>query len=334
METFEYNADSSYNNYLEAKQVLATYDSSSSEYKTALSTVNEFKDFLMNNSTKYGVYLTGLSQGSYELAAVTPNDFLLVSILSAAIVLIILLFTFKKVKLSIILMLVIESGIWINLAIVYFTSLVNPTYTINFVAYLIVTAIELGATVDYAIILTTKYLEEKKSGVKSIQSIKNAINRAAPGVTTSALILIGECALVHLITTNMIVGQITRLLAIGTAMSYVFVFTLLPAILSFDERIKRAISIKRGKGDPDKGRLMYNPNYYNQDGTLLPEIITPDETASEETVPEPTKLESDSSDTAAVEGSIIDNGSTKDEVTAVITESTDNADSDNKFDEE
>ena len=176
--------------------------------------------------------------------------------------------------------------------------------------------------------LFRSYLEEKKSGVKSIQSIKNAINRAAPSVTTSALILMGVCALVHLITTNMIVGQITRLLAIGTAMSYVFVFTLLPAILSFDERIKRAISIKKGKGDPDKGRLMYNPNYYNQDGTLLPEIIASDESA---VVEEKVNVESDTSESKnAQENDDVVN----DEITAVVAESTDNTDSDKKSIEE
>ncbi|MCX4362944.1 MAG: MMPL family transporter [Clostridia bacterium] len=302
MEAFEnYDRDNSNDPYIKVAQAKAACDDArdnfgieSNEYKSALAAYNsvadEFKETLMNNSTTYSVYLTGLAQGSYDLATVTPNDFLLVSLLSAAIVLLILLFTFKNFKLSVILMLVIESGIWINLSFVFFTSLFTPGHTINFVAYLIVTAIELGATVDYAIMLTTKYLEEKKSGVKSIQSIKNAINRAAPGVTTSALILIGVCALVHLITTNMIVGQITRLLAIGTTMSYIFVFTLLPAILSFDERIKRAWSIKRDKGDPDKGRLLYNPNYYNQDGTLLQEITTSD-SISTATVEEQVEME-------------------------------------------
>lgn len=296
MSTFENydknNADEPYLKVIEAKQ---QYGENSQEYKIA---VEEFKDILMDSSTSYDIYTTGLAQGSYDLAKVTPNDFLLVTLLSAAIVLLILLFTFKNFKLSLILMLVIESGIWINLSFVFFTSLINPGHTINFVAYLIVTAIELGATVDYAIMLTTKYLEEKKSGVKSVQAVKNAINRAAAGVTTSALILIGVCALVHLITTNMIVGQITRLLAIGTSMSYVFVFTLLPAILSLDERVKRAWSIKRGKGDPDKGRLMYNPNYYNQDGTLLAEIEVKDEDHYDESyyIEEKVTDESDCSD--------------------------------------
>lgn len=273
VETFElYNGDeakTAHENLIKLRDEKGAY---SAEYLSAL---GEFKDSVMNNSKDYNVYMTGLAQGAYELNRVTPSDFLLVSLLSAAIVLLILLFTFKNFKLSLILMLVIESGIWINLSIVYFAGLVNPANKINFVAYLIVTAIELGATVDYAIMLTSKYLEEKKDGVKSLAAIKNAINRAAPGVTTSALILISVCACVHLITTNMIVAQITRLLAIGTSMSYVFVFTLLPAILSFDERVRRRRSIKKGKGDPDVGRFDYNPNYYSENGAALVQETVP-----------------------------------------------------------
>ncbi|MDE6189955.1 MAG: MMPL family transporter, partial [Clostridia bacterium] len=284
VETFglydEQNAEEPYLNLISVKN---EFGENSDEYKTALA---DFKEYVMNNSKIYSVYMTGLAQGAYELNRVTPSDFLLVTLLSAAIVLIILLFTFKKVKLSVILMLVIESGIWINLSFVYFGSLIDPSSKINFVAYLIVTAIELGATVDYAIMLTTKYLEEKKNGVKSIDSVKNAINRAAPGITTSAFILIGVCACVHLITSNMIVAQITRLLAIGTSMSYVFVFTLLPAILSFDERIKRKISIKKGKGDPDIGRFTLNPLYYNEDGTPIADAEIVDDNLATQTVAE------------------------------------------------
>lgn len=328
LESFEnYDVTNPNEPYLKVIDAKTAYGEDSEQYKLA---VQEFKDNLMNSSTSYQIYLTGLAQGSYDLATVTPNDFLLVTLLSAAIVLLILLFTFKNVKLSIILMLVIESGIWINLSLVYFTSLFNPAHTINFVAYLIVTAIELGATVDYAIMLTTKYLEEKKSGVKSIQSIKNAINRAAPGVTTSALILIGVCALVHLITTNMIVGQITRLLAIGTTMSYVFVFTLLPAILSFDERIKRAWSIKRGKGDPDKGRLMYNPNYYNQDGTHLPEVVIADESAIVEKAAMPEAVLQSETDNIPQ----VDDFPANDEITADVTTQVENSAVEEKTDEE
>lgn len=267
VESFElYDSENANDPYMKVLAAKESYGEDSKEYVNAMTS---FKNTIMDSSTKFGVYVTGLSQGAYELNQVTPNDFLIVSFLSAGIVLIILLFTFKNFKLSLILLLVIESGIWINLSIVYFASMLGISSKINFVAYLIVTAIELGATVDYAIMLTSKYMEEKKAGVKSVRAVQNAINRAAPSVTTSAFILIGVCICVNLITTNIIVAQITRLIAIGTTMSYVFVFTLLPAILSLRERVLRRRSIKKGKGDPDEGRLDYNPQYYNEDGTPL-----------------------------------------------------------------
>lgn len=259
-----YDSQNANDPYMLALAAKEQYGEDSTQYANAL---DSFKESIMHHSTSYGVYVTGLAQGAYELNQVTPSDFLLVSLLSAAIVFVILLFTFKNFKLSLILLLVIESGIWINLSFVYFGCLLGIASKINFVAYLIVTAIELGATVDYAIMLTSKYLEEKKAGVKSVRAVQNAINRAAPSVTTSAFILIGVCICVNLITTNIIVAQITRLIASGTAMSYIFVFTLLPAILSLRERVMRRSSIRKGKGDPDEGRLDYNPQFYNEDGT-------------------------------------------------------------------
>ena len=194
------------------------------------------------------VSVTGLSQGAYELSLVTPQDFALVSLLSAAIILIILLVTFRKPLLSILLLLVIETGIFINLSLVYFTNT-----KINFMAYLIVTAIELGATVDYAILMTSKFNDEKSKGVESVTAIKNAIYRAAPSVLTSGAILIAACISVRLITSNMIVGQITELIARGAFMSLILVFTFLPALLYIRAKATRAISIKRGKGDPEEG---------------------------------------------------------------------------------
>lgn len=259
-----YDSENANDPYMLALAAKEQYGEDSTQYANALA---NFKENIMNNSTNYGVYVTGLAQGAYELNQVTPGDFLLVSLLSAAIVFIILLFTFKNFKLSLILLLVIESGIWINLSFLYFGNLLGIASKINFVAYLIVTAIELGATVDYAIMLTSKYMEEKKAGVKSVRAVQNAINRAAPSVTTSAFILIGVCVCVNLITSNIIVAQITQLIATGTTMSYVFVFTLLPAILSLRERVMRRSSIRKGKGDPDEGRLDYNPQFYNEDGT-------------------------------------------------------------------
>lgn len=194
------------------------------------------------------VYITGLAQGAYELYKVTPSDFTLVNVLSAVIVFVVLLLTFRKPVMSVVLLLVIETGIWANLTLVYLIG-----SKINFIAYLIVSAIQLGATVDYAILFTSKYYEEKEY-CTGITAVKNAIHRAAPSVITSAAILIFACVSVNTLTTNVIVAQITRLIAIGTVFSLILVFTLLPSILSLKERVARQISIKRGKGDPDEGK--------------------------------------------------------------------------------
>ena len=194
------------------------------------------------------VYVTGLAQGAYDLFTVTPDDFTLVNILSAVIVFLVLLLTFRRPIMSVVLLLVIEAGIFANLTLAY---LIGDK--INFMAYLIVSAIELGATVDYAILFSSKYFEEKET-CTGVVAVKNAVHRAAPSVITSASILIFTCVAVTLLTTNPIVGQITRLIAIGTCFSLILVFTLLPSILNIKERVSRWYSIKKGKGDPDEGK--------------------------------------------------------------------------------
>lgn len=194
------------------------------------------------------VYVTGLAQGAYDLFTVTPDDFTLVNILSAVIVFLVLLLTFRRPIMSVVLLLVIEAGIFANLTLAY---LIGDK--INFMAYLIVSAIELGATVDYAILFSSKYFEEKEN-CTGVVAVKNAVHRSAPSVITSASILIFTCVAVTLLTTNPIVGQITRLIAIGTCFSLILVFTLLPSILNIKERVARWYSIKKGKGDPDEGK--------------------------------------------------------------------------------
>ena len=194
------------------------------------------------------VYITGLAQGAYDLFMVTPDDFTLVNILSAVIVFLVLLLTFRRPIMSVVLLLVIEAGIFANLTLAY---LIGDK--INFMAYLIVSAIELGATVDYAILFSSKYFEEKET-CTGVVAVKNAVHRSAPSVITSASILIFTCVAVTLLTTNPIVGQITRLIAIGTCFSLILVFTLLPSILNIKERVSRWYSIKKGKGDPDEGK--------------------------------------------------------------------------------
>ena len=205
--------------------------------------------FTSDYYTSTPLKMTGNVVAAEELSKVTPNDYKLVNILSVVIIFLILLFTFRSFFLSVILVMVIETGIWINLSLSYFFH-----QELHFMAYLIVSAIALGATVDYAILLTSKYQEEKATGMTGQASIRNAIYRAAPGVLTSGSIFFVACLAVMLVSTNMIVKQITQLLARNALLSALLVFTFLPSILSIKERIQKAISIKMGKGDPDEGK--------------------------------------------------------------------------------
>jgi len=204
------------------------------------------------NSETYAstpIKMTGNVVAAKELSEVTPKDYTIVNILSVVIIFLILLFTFKSFFLSVILVMVIETGIWINLSLSYFFH-----QQLHFMAYLIVSAIILGATVDYAILLTSKYKEEKATGATGQAAIRNAIYRSAPSVITSGSIFFVACLAIMLVSTNMIVKQITQLLARNAVFSVVLTFTFLPSILSIKERIYKAIRIKMGKGDPDEGK--------------------------------------------------------------------------------
>lgn len=227
------------------------------ENQISYNTVDYLKKLCSSYFGESTSHMTGLTIGAQDLNRVTPSDYILVNCLSAALIFLVLLLTFRKPLLSLMLLCVIEIGIFANLSLIIVLGNLLPSIfdvKINFLAYLIVSAIELGATVDYAIILTSKFHEEKKNGASGQVAIKNAIYRSAPSILTSASILIIICIAIRLLTSNMIVGQITELIARGAFFSLILVFSLLPALLSIGERIKRWYMIKRGKPDPDDGK--------------------------------------------------------------------------------
>ena len=198
------------------------------------------------------VFMTGMSQGAYDLSKITPGDFLLVSILSAVLILIILVLTFRKLSLSAIVLLVIELGIFINLSIVFLLG-----YKINFMSYIILTAIQLGATVDYAILLVSKYLESKKT-MPIYEAVPDAVKRATPSIFTSAAVLISACMAVYFITSNTIVSEITRLIAIGAVLSTVLVLTVIPSVLWAGAKFAEYLAKKNLKAPPKNLRQMPN----------------------------------------------------------------------------
>ena len=173
-------------------------------------------------------YAGGNSQIVTDFEKTTKNDFFMVAILSAIIIFFILLLTFKNLLTPLLLLLVIELGIFINLALTYLMGA-----PINFMSYLIISAIQLGATVDYAILLTSRYQES--------HDMEQAIQRSGMSIVVSIAILLSSCLSVYFIASDPIIKEITFLIAKGAVISGLLVLFVLPRLLIFIKK-KEAIS--------------------------------------------------------------------------------------------
>ncbi|MDE6968000.1 MAG: MMPL family transporter, partial [Clostridia bacterium] len=170
-------------------------------------------------------YITGMAQAVNDLAVVTPKDFTLVSIVSAIIIFFILMFSVRSAKYSLALMGTVEFGIFINLALNFIMQV-----PVNFMAYIIISSVQMGATVDYAILLTMKF--KRNMGTMPVkEACVKAIKDSSLSVLTSATILGALCLAVCAITTNAIIGQVTLLIGRGAIISAFLILFVLPAIL-------------------------------------------------------------------------------------------------------
>jgi predicted RND superfamily exporter protein len=177
-----------------------------------------------------GYQIVGMSQAAKDFSEITPTDFTRVSIASMIIIFVILFFTFRSVKYSVLLLLVIQFGIWINLA------LQNVIGTqINFMSYIIISSVQLGATVDYAILITAKYRENRFKLMPSAAAYY-ATTSSVMSVLTSASIMAGACLSVFFISSNLIVSEMTMLIARGSIISALLVLFVLPAVLAYMDR--------------------------------------------------------------------------------------------------
>lgn len=199
-------------------------DNESEESFAIIEQIKSIGDEIFEGQGK--VYMTGYTQSAYDFAAITPNDFMWVSIVSIVAIFVILMLTLRKFKFSLLLVAVIEFGIWLNFAMQYIFS----GGTVNFMAYLIINAIQLGATVDYAILLTTKY-KENRVRFEPRQSAYLATTSSVMSILTSALIMAGACFSVFFVSTNLVLKEMTFLMARGSLISSILVIFVLPALL-------------------------------------------------------------------------------------------------------
>ena len=176
-------------------------------------------------------YLTGESVACYDMAGYFTTDNMIVCLCSLGFILVILLFTFRNFSLPVILALAIQGGIWINFVIPFLAG-----NSVTFIGYLIITAIQMGATIDYAIVLTNRYRTNKHLYPDRFTAMAESENAVFSTIITSGSILtITGFALG--IAASGVVAQLGILLGIGTLASILIVLFILPSLLLVTEGI-------------------------------------------------------------------------------------------------
>lgn len=182
---------------------------------------------------QYGdeTYLTGIPMSVYDIAAAFREDLLRVNLITLAAIFLIVALSFRRPGLAAVLVFVIEGAIWIGMAV---SKLKNEP--IFFMCYLILVAIQMGATIDYAILFTQRYRTEKQNGGDPCRALTAAYDRALPTVLTSGIILIMAGYVIGRLCTVYYISSIGMLLSRGATVSVLLVLTLLPALLTFREK--------------------------------------------------------------------------------------------------
>lgn len=179
-------------------------------------------------------YLAGQSATLYDMSRVVSTDTKLVNLVAIIGIFIVLLLTFRSLSLPLFLLFTIETAIWINLSIPYFSG-----RSLMFIGYLIISTVQLGATVDYAILFTNAYMENRKTLPKK-DAMRLTIGDNLIAVLSSATILATAGYALAFTTTNPIISELGTLLGRGTLLSFTMVACVLPALLVlFDKAIKK-----------------------------------------------------------------------------------------------
>ena len=194
----------------------------------------EFLKTVRDTAKKYygdDVLLVGNTTSDYDLSTAFVKDNLIITILSVLFVLIVLFFTFQSAGIPIILILVIQGSIWINFS---FPTIQNQP--VFFMGYLVVSAIQMGANIDYAIVITSRYTEFR-SEMNKFDAVKKALNLAFPTIFTSGTILASAGYVIGLLSSDPAISSIGIVLGRGTVISILLVMAILPQLLILGDYI-------------------------------------------------------------------------------------------------
>ena len=202
------------------------------EGTTTFKLIDTIKDLV--NSKYDKAHFVGESMVLYDMKNMVAHDIQVVNLIAILGILIVLYFTFKSCLIPLILVFVIETAIWINLSLTSFMG-----GDLSFIGYLIISTVQLGATVDYAILFTKNYLKIDKKESKMV-AIKQTINENLIAILTSAILLSLAGFCLNFTSTNPVVQELGLLLGRGTILSFIMVIFVLPSLLLlFDRWIRK-----------------------------------------------------------------------------------------------
>lgn len=206
----------------------------SSIYQVATDEVNtqcEELESIIKSYDPHGM-LVGEAAATKDLVRITNRDFNVVSIISIGAIFILILFVLKSALLPVLLVLVIELAIYVNMAVSFYSGTTLP-----FIASVCVGTIQLGATVDYAILMTTRYMKERKGGHRKKEAVQIALSTSINSIFSSALGFFAATVGVGFYSDVDLIGAICMLLSRGALLSMVIVIVMLPTMFLLFDRI-------------------------------------------------------------------------------------------------
>ena len=207
--------------------VSSKYEIASDDLNNQITEINK----VIKKYDKNGMFV-GEGPLMKDLVEISNHDFNSVNIVSIGVIFIIMILVLNSISLPIILILVIECAIFINMGIPYLTGT-----TIPFISSIVIGTIQLGATIDYAILITTKYLTMRKEGKEKKEAVTEALGTSISSIIISGLCFFGATFGVGAYSKIELIGSLCTLMARGAIISVIIVITMLPAFLMLFDKI-------------------------------------------------------------------------------------------------
>lgn len=205
----------------------STYEIASDDLNNQLTAINK----IVHKYDKKAI-VAGEGALMKDLITIADHDFNMVNYTSLAVIFIIMVLVLKSLSLPVVLSLVIEFAIFVNMSIAYYSGTSLP-----FIASIVVGTIQLGTTIDYAILMSTKYIEERQKNDSKQKCMEETLKFTIPSIITSALCFFAATASVGFYTKIDMIGSICNLLARGSLISMASVIFILPSLLMLCDKI-------------------------------------------------------------------------------------------------